>query len=115
MGLKVVSVAPRRSRLSSCSLPRFALPSHPFVLARIEHAVAVKEEEAVGSWGRAVAAVQLLDRLSGGREQMRIAFQNLLVGVDPVRKEGEAEIAAGAGEVMDLQSFDLLQKVGFAG
>ena len=89
-------------------LASLALPSHPFVLARIEDAVSMQEKEAVASWGGAVAAVQLLDRPGGRREQMRIAFQNLLIGVDPVGKEGEAKIPSGAGEVMDLQSFDLL-------
>ena len=62
-----------------------------------------------------VTAVQLFDRLGGDGEQMRIAFLDLLVRVDPVRQESEGEIAAGAGEMVDLQPFDLLQNVGFAG
>ena len=66
-------------------LASFALPSHPFVLARIEDAAPMQQEEAVAAGARPVTAVQTSDRLGGHAEKMGIALEDLLVRVDPVR------------------------------
>src|SRR3546814_4482699 len=91
-------------------LASLALPPHPFVLARIEDAPPMQQEKAAAAGARPITLVQLSDRLGGHSEQMCIAFQNLLVSVDPVRQESEGEVAASAGKVVNLQPLNLLQK-----
>ena len=75
----------------------------------------MQQEEAAAVGARPVPEVQAFDRLGGNTEKMGIAIEDLPVRVDAVRQESESEIAAGAGEMVDLQPFDLLQKVGVAG
>ena len=96
-------------------LAPLALPSHPLVLARIEDAAPVQQKKAIAVGARPMPIVQTIDRFGGDREQMRVAVQALLVGIDAVRQQRKGEIAAGAAEVVDLQPFNLFQQISRAG
>src|SRR5690606_17469232 len=74
-----------------------------------------QEKEAASAWGGFVTLVQSGDRLGGTIEQPGILLRELLISISPVRKKSEDEVAADAGKVMNLKSFHLLQKVGYAG
>ena len=92
-------------------LAPLALPPHPLVLARIENAPPMQQQEAIASGTRSVPAVQLPDRLRGDGEKLGIARKGLLVGIDPVRQQGEGEVAAGAGQMVNLEPLNLLQNI----
>nr|MBF0686129.1 ATP-binding cassette domain-containing protein [Pseudomonas sp.] len=48
-------------------------------------------------------------------KQAGVAVEHFLVGVQPVGEQGKGQVATGAGQVMHLDSLDLLQQVGFMG
>ena len=50
--VKLVSVAPRSSRLNSVELAALALPSHPALLAGVPSALAMEQEESIGDRAR---------------------------------------------------------------
>ena len=106
--MKVVSVAPRSSRFSSCSLPRLRSQPDPLPLPVVPDAPAVEQQEAVPAGGRSVAAIQPRDRRGGGVEQRVVACDGLGRGVRPVRQQREVKLAVRAREVVDLQPLDLL-------
>jgi hypothetical protein len=58
-----------------------------------------------------VPSVQLADPCLRHGEQRGIAFRLLLGRVEPVSQEGEGEVAAAAGEMVDLQPLDLFVKI----
>ena len=95
-------------------LAALSLPSHPFAFARIETATTVQQKEAVPFGARTVESVQVRNRLRADRQQGRVRFEVLAVGVDPVRQEREGEIATGPRKEMHLQALDVFDQVGFA-
>ena len=96
-------------------LAAFALPSHPFIFAGVEDAAPMQQQETASAGGRSVAVVQFCYRRRGHREQRCIVIQYLLIRVDSVQQESEREIATGAGEVVNLQLFNLRQQLRCAG
>ncbi|MNO61713.1 hypothetical protein D3C76_523680 [compost metagenome] len=96
-------------------LAALALPAHPALLAGIEQAAPMQQEEARAAGAVAMPLVEAGDGSGGGFQQRPVAVQFRLGGVDAIGEQGVADIAANAGEVMDFQLFDLLQQVGLAG
>ena len=104
----VVSVAPRSSRLNSCSLPRLRSQPIHFPCGFVPDPAAVEQEEALAVGSRAVAEVQARDARARGGEERGVALGALGVRVGPVREQGEAKLAVRTRQVMDPESLDLL-------
>ena len=92
-------------------LAALALPPHPFAFAGIEDAAPVQQKEAIAVRAGPMPLVQAVDRPGGSGEQRLVAVQALHVGVEAVRQQGKREIAAAAAEVVDLQAFNLFEKI----
>jgi len=107
---------PAQQSVELVQLAAFAFPAQPLALAGVEYAAPVQQEESRLAGGpRPVALVQLRDAIGGSSQQSRVACQDLLVGIKPVREQGEGQVAAGAGKVVHFQPFDVLQQFGTAG
>jgi hypothetical protein len=104
--MNVVSTAQQPVQL--VELAALALPSDPAPLPFVPHAAAVEQEEALAAGGRPVAPVQLGDAFGRRLDERFIALDALLVGVGPVREQGEMQLVFRAREMVDLQALDLL-------
>ena len=113
--MNVVSVAPRRSRLSSHSLP--LLRSHPIHFLspalKTRRRCSRRKRSPAGPgpcrrFRRSTASAATASRCSSPSRCSSI-------GVEAVREQRKGEIAAGAAEVVDLKAFDLFEEVGGVG
>ena len=109
-GTKLVSVAPRSRRLSSCSLPRLRSqpiqwPSRSFQTPR-----AVEEEEALVAAGAGPcrAFSRAMPPPAPAASNALVVGQRLGGGVAPVGQQREAQLVVGVGEIVDLELLDQL-------
>ena len=100
--LKLVSVAPRSSRFSSCSFPR--LRSHPSQHNSLafQTPLSVQHQKA-----RTMALIKPRDAIGRGLKEGGVAGGVFRGGIDPVGQEGEMKLAFRTGEVMHFQAGDL--------
>ena len=109
IGMKLVSVAPRSSRFSSCSLPRLRSQPIQRAFAVVPDPPAMQQQEAVAAGRRAVARVQPRDARPRRRRAAPSSPSACSVGgIGPVGQQREMQIAFRTGEVVDLQPLDLL-------
>ena len=100
---------PAQQTIQLVQLPALALPPHPRLLPLVPDPPAVKNEEALAAArGRPMTAVQTVDRVARGGERLLVAGDAFLRRVGPVGQHGEAKIAVGVGEVVHLETLDLL-------
>ncbi len=102
--MKVVSVAPRSSRLSSCSLPR--LRSQP-IHTRSPRVQTRRRWSRRSAGRRLPLAMALVEHLRCRRSPPASSASSpatlLAVGVGPVGQQREIELAIGRGQVMDFE------------
>ena len=109
-------VRPPQEAVQLVELPALALPSHPLAFRLIPDAPAMEQEEALAAVGRAtVAAVEARDPVDGGREEPIILRHGLGGRVGPVGQEREVDVTVRIGEVVDLETTDMLLDLGLAG
>ena len=75
----------------------------------------MQNQETTAAGRRAIALVELGDGVDRDVQQLGVAVESFLVGVQAVGEQGEGEVAPGAGQMMHFDSLDLLQQVGFIG
>ena len=88
-------------------LAALALPPHPLAFALVENAASMQMEKAVPC-RTIMALVQIPDRVVRKRQKFGVAFDGFRIGVEAIGEKHEGEIAARAGEVVNLELFDLL-------
>ena len=89
-------------------LAPFTLPAHPFLLAFIPHALAMKKKKARTAAGRrAVALVQPGDTILSDCQKLIVIGKVLAGRIDPIRKQSKVQIPIRIREVMNFQSPDL--------
>src|SRR5271163_2013285 len=88
-------------------LAAFAFPADPSCLARVPEPFAVKQQEAIASWRRAVATIEPGNPGNRCVQQRFIAFDMLCRGIEPVGEQSEMQLAFRACEVVDLQTLNL--------
>ena len=74
-----------------------------------------EQEPGASPGGLAVALVEPVDRRRRRREELVVAGDVLGRGVEPVRQQGEPEIALAVPQVVDLQAADLGLDIRLAG
>ena len=89
-------------------LAALALPADPQALAFVPHPPAMEQKEPVAAGRRRVPAVQAGNGFDGSLQQRVVALDRLACRVGPVREQGELDLPADAGEMMDFQPLDLL-------
>ena len=96
-------------------LAALALPADPLSFAFVPDAPAMQEKEARAVVGRPVALVQ--PRNSGGAAPRRLSSSAVVLGlaIGPVGQQRECEIFVRIGEMVNLQSLDLLFDRRYAG
>ncbi len=97
-------------------LAALALPPHPAALGLVPRSLPVEEQESGASPGRlAVALVEPVDGRRRRGQELVVAGDVLGRGIEPVRQQGEPEIALAVPQVVDLQAADLGLDVRLAG
>jgi hypothetical protein len=86
-------------------LAALALPAHPATLGLVPRPSAVEQQEPrTASRGLLVALVEPVDRRRRGGEELVVARHVLGRGVEPVRKQGEPDVALAVSQVVDLET-----------
>ncbi len=89
-------------------LASLALPAHPASLGFVPGALPVEQQEpGASSGGFAVAVVEAFDPRRSGREEVVVAGEMLGGCVEPVREQGEPNVAIAVSQVVDLEAADL--------
>ena len=90
-------------------LPSLTFPSHPCALALVPDTPAMEEQEASATAIRgAIAHVQAHDAVHRGGQQLVITGKTFTRCVRPVREQRKTQVPVGIGQIVDLQSLDLL-------
>ena len=89
-------------------LAALAFPADPPRFAGVPDPLAMEQQEAVAAGRRAIAPIEPGDAGHRRFQQRRIAVDMLGRGIEPVGEQSEMQIALRAGEVVDLQTLDLL-------
>ena len=99
---------PTQQRVQLLELAALAFPAHPAALDLVPAAASMQQQEA-GASARcvAVALVEPIDSRGRGRQELVVAGNLLGRRVEPVREQGEAEIAVAVREVVQLEPADL--------
>jgi hypothetical protein len=109
-------VRPEQEAVQLLELPALALPSHPLAFRLIPDASTMEQEEALAPVGRAtVTTVEARDPVDGGGEEPSILRHGLGRGVGPVGQEREVDVTVRIGEVVDLETPDMLLDLRLAG
>ena len=87
-------------------LAALALPSDPPRFTLIPDATPVQKEKTRSSRRRAIARIQTRDAGRGGGDERSVAVGVLVQGVSPVGQQREMQIAFGAREVVNFETFD---------
>ena len=90
-------------------LSSLALPSHPFAIALVPHALAMEEKKAFTAAGhRTIFLIQAGDAIRCDGEQIIVTRQSFARRVQPIRKQSEAQVSIWICQVMNFQAFDVL-------
>ena len=92
-------------------LAALAFPTDPSPFAVVPNAPAVQQEKTRARRGRTVTSVKAVYAFAGASEQLRVAVHMLGVGVDPIRKQGEVQIALRTRQMMDLEPLHLRRDI----
>ena len=89
-------------------LAALALPAHPAALGRVPASLPVEEQEAgaaagASPWRSFSRSIAALPRWRGARRRRRVLGRR----VEPVRQQGEPEVAVAVRQVVDLEAADL--------
>ena len=96
-------------------LPALALPAHPASLGLVPAPPAVEQEEPrAATRRRAVPGVEAVDRGRGRGQQVVIAVRPLDRRIQPVRQQGEPDVAIRVAQVVDLEAPHLLLDIRLA-
>ena len=94
-------------------LATLPLPAHPAALGRVPASLAVEDEEpGPSAWSLAVTLIEPVYRRHRRREQFVVAGDVLTGGVEPVRQQGESNIAVAVRQIVDLQAANQCLDVG---
>ena len=96
-------------------LAALPLPADPLAFLLVPETPAVQQQEARPASGRTlVACVETLDALGQRGNELVVAGHALAGRVRPVGQQGKVEMTFGIGQVVHLESFELLLEVGEA-